>query len=144
MSNPLIEGSISSPDLSPQQLELATFVEYFAKIATYVAVEEVTVKVDQPEGLQRFLKEKDRLEKTQKRVLTKDEIEKLEKEVRYDIRRIPVGNSSTILGRLLMEGFTSDKVRKAIDATIDDALNIARKKAMNTKATKSIAESELI
>lgn len=141
---PVVIGSLNSTELSKSQLKLATMIEYFAKVSAHVSAEPITIKIEQPEGLRRFLEEKAKLEKTQKRSITKDEIEKLEREVRYDIRNVAIGNSQVILGRLLTDAFQSNKVRKVLDLSIDDAVEVAEKAVIMINAQKTKSDSDLI
>ena len=141
--SPLIIGSLSSSELSDSQLKLVTVIKYFAKVSAHVSAEPITVRGEQPEGLQHFLQEKENFVKTKKREPTKDEIEKLEKEFRYDTRNTPIGNAQTILSRLITEAFQSNKVRAVLDSSIDDAIQMADKSSIMLKAKKTIAKSDL-
>ena len=125
--DPIIAGSLNSKETTPNQDKLINILGYFAKIAKIVSDTEVVYVIEQPNGLENYLKQKEIQEKAQDEKLTRDQIEKLEKKYRFAERHKPLGNSTSILNHLLGDVLSTDKVRDIVAEAIKESQFIASK-----------------
>ena len=143
--DPTVDGSIQSLETTPTQKKLIGFIGYFAKVAKIISSEEAVYLVEQPNGLQNFLKAKEIREKAQDgKKLSRDEIRELELKERYGKLRKPLGNSTPILNHLLGDAMTSTKARKLMEDAIKEANEIAFKSALGAETFKQTHDGDFV
>jgi len=99
-TEPLVAGSIKSPEFTDTQNQLKDFISYFAKIGLTVSLEEAVMQVEQPNGMETFMEE---LEKArgEKGFVNEDLYKELEKKYLFEELRRPLGNSTAFVNMFL-------------------------------------------
>ena len=142
--DPTVAGSLDSFETTPIQDQLISIIGYYAKIAKIVSDTEAVYVIEQPKGLENYLKAKEILEKAQEKPLSRDQIEKLEKQHRFAERHKPLGNSTSIINHLLGDVLSDDKVREIIKNSTKEAREIAGKVSLIKKQLKTVHKGEEI
>lgn len=144
MKDIVVAGSLSSSDMTPVQNKLANYLGYFSKMALTISLTYATVKVERSNGLQRFLQEKELLEK-QKGKLSPEELKQLENTVRYDIIETkPLGNSTAILNHMFHSVYADNKYQELISAALEEAMRIAERQNSIHQAREQFDSRDMI
>lgn len=142
MTDPTVTGSLKSPDFTATQNQLKEFISYFAKVGLTVSLEEAVIKVEQPNGMENFMEELEKV-RGEKGFVNKDKYEELENQFRYEILRRPLGNSTAFVNLFLRLLSTRNEFTELFNKGVAEAMMIS-KQTDHLRSAQNVQDTDLL
>jgi len=124
--SPVISGSLKSPDFTPTQNQIKDIISYFAKIGLTVSLDEAVIRVEQPNGMDTFMEELEKV-RGEKGFVNKDVYKELEDKYRYETLRRPLGNSTAFVNMFLRLLSTRNEFIELFNKGVAESMMISKR-----------------
>lgn len=141
-NEPLIKGSLKSPDFTETQNQLKDIITYFAKVGLTVSLEEAVIKVEQPNGMENFMEQLEQV-RGEKGFVNEDTYKELEDKYRYDVLRRPLGNSTAFINLFLRLLSTRQEFTEIFNKGVAESMMIT-KQSEHLRQAKGKSDTSLL